>query len=88
VATFEARAVRTSTAGRGAIDLFWPRMLVVEHKSAGKSLDDAIDQALDYLDSVDQRELPLFVIRRDFARFKVRDLETGDTFESSVKKMP
>lgn len=88
VATFEARAERTSTAGRGAIDLFWPKMLVVEHKSAGKSLDDAIDQALDYLDSVDERELPRLVISSDFALFKTHDLETGETADFSLEQFP
>lgn len=88
VATFEARAERTSTAGRGAIDLFWPKMLVVEHKSAGKSLDDAIHQALDYLDSVDERELPRLVVSSDFARFKVRDLETGEITDFSLDEFP
>lgn len=76
-ATFEAQAQRTSTLGPGSIDLFWPRMIVVEHKSAGKSLNDAIHQAMDYLDSVDERELPRLVISSDFARFMVHDLETG-----------
>lgn len=37
VATFEARAKRESTGGRGRIDLLWPGTLVAEHKSdAGK----------------------------------------------------
>ena len=38
VATFEARAKRESTGGRGRIDLLWPGTLVAEHKSAGKDL--------------------------------------------------
>jgi len=88
VATFEARAERTSTAGRGAIDLFWPGMLVVEHKSAGKSLDDAIHQALDYLDSVDQRDLPQLIVSSDFARFKVRNFETGEVTDFSLDEFP
>lgn len=32
----------------GFIDFFWPGMLMVEHKSAGKDLEKALGQALDY----------------------------------------
>lgn len=31
------------------IDLFWPGRVLAEHKTAGKSLDGALAQALDYL---------------------------------------
>lgn len=74
VATFEARAKRTSTGGRGRIDLLWPNVLVAEHKSAGKSLADAEQQALDYLDSIDEDRFPGVVITSDFARMRVLDL--------------
>lgn len=36
-ARFEQTAKRESTGGRGRIDMFWPRLLIVEHKSAGKN---------------------------------------------------
>ena len=31
------------------LDLFWPGVLLVEHKSRGKNLDDVVDQAIGYL---------------------------------------
>lgn len=74
VATFEARAQRTTTGGRGRIDLFWPGVLAVEHKSAGKDLDAAEQQCLDYLDGMDDSQFPGWVITSDFARIRVRDL--------------
>lgn len=74
VATFEARAKRTSTGGRGRIDLYWPGTLVAEHKSAGKDLDFAEAQALDYLDSIDQENFPGVVITSDFSNIRIRDL--------------
>ena len=74
VAAFEARAKRTTTKGGGFIDLFWPSTLIAEHKSAGKSLEDAEDQALDYLESIKEDDFPGVVITSDFAHIRVRDL--------------
>lgn len=74
VATFEARARRTTTGGRGRIDLLWPGVLVAEHKSAGRSLAEAEQQALDYLDSVDQADFPGVVLTSDFTRLRLLDL--------------
>ena len=36
VGVFEQRATRASTGGRGRIDLFWPGVLIAEHKSAAR----------------------------------------------------
>ena len=77
VATFEARAQRTSTGGRGRIDLLWPGTLVAEHKSAGQDLDAAESQAIDYLDSLSEQEYPSAVLTSDFTRVRIRDL-AGD----------
>lgn len=74
VATFEARAQRASTGGRGRIDLLWPGTLVAEHKSAGQDLDAAEGQAMDYLESLTAAEFPSAVITSDFARIRIRDL--------------
>jgi len=74
VGYFEARAMRESTGGRGRIDLFWPGVLVAEHKSAGKDLAAAEVQALDYLQSIDVKDFPGVVVTSDFANFRIRDL--------------
>lgn len=79
VATFEARAKRESTGGRGRIDLLWPSTLVAEHKSEGKDLAAAEEQALDYLESIDVKDFPGVVITSDFAHFRVRDLGGDNT---------
>ena len=47
VATFELNVKKLGGA-QGFVDLFWPGMLLVEHKSLGKNLDDAVDQAVVY----------------------------------------
>ncbi len=74
VVVFEQYAKRTSTSGDGRIDLFWPGALVWEHKSAGKSLNDAEAQALDYLDDLDQANSPEVVITSDFQSIGILDL--------------
>lgn len=81
VASFEKRAERFSTGGKGFIDLFWPGMLLVEQKSAGKDLNAAGDQAFDYLDGLAPKEFPAAVVVSDFARIKVTrfDDEVGGT---------
>uniref|UniRef100_UPI00374D463B type IIL restriction-modification enzyme MmeI n=1 Tax=Rhodoferax sp. TaxID=50421 RepID=UPI00374D463B len=62
----------------GYIDLFWPGMLLVEHKSRGKDLDEALTQAMDYFPGIAERDLPQLVIECDFARFRVQRLATGE----------
>jgi type I restriction-modification system DNA methylase subunit len=89
VAVFEKRAQRTSTAGGGFIDIFWPGTLIAEHKSAGKSLEDAEQQAIDYLESIDVDDFPGLVITSDFATLRIRDLG-GDNkpYSFPLTKLP
>lgn len=89
VASFEKRAERTSTGGRGRIDLFWPGTLVAEHKAAGKDLAAAEGQALDYLESLDAGDFPGVVVCSDFQRLRVLDL-SGDAkaFEFPLADLP
>lgn len=89
VATFEARAQRSSTGGRGRIDLFWPGVLVAEQKSAGKDLTAAEEQAIDYLESISDAAFPGHVVTSDFGRMRIRDLG-GDNvpFQFALKDLP
>lgn len=50
-------------------------MLLVEHKSAGKDLDSAFAQALDYFPGLEEHDLPRYIITSDFKNFKVYDLD-------------
>lgn len=63
----------------GFIDLFWKGNLIVEHKSAGKNLDKAYSQALDYFQGLKEEELPKYVIVSDFKRFRLYNLEENTT---------
>ena len=71
----------------GYIDLFWPGMLLVEHKSRGKDLDKALMQALDYFPGIAERDLPQLVIECDFVRFRVQRLATGENFAFDLKNL-
>lgn len=71
----------------GFVDLFWPGMLLVEHKSRGKDLDKALDQAMGYLPGIAERDLPQVMVVCDFAQFRVRHLATGDTRDFALKDL-
>lgn len=74
VATFE-EPVRKLGGKHGFIDLFWKGMLLVEHKSAGRDLARAKEQALDYFPHLKPEELPRYVLVCDFQNFELYDLE-------------
>lgn len=78
VAVFEKAVKRTSTGKDGRIDLYFPGVLVAEHKSEGKSLEEAEAQALDYLASLDAADTPNVVITSDFAHLRLLDLASGE----------
>lgn len=81
VASFEEPVKRIS-GDYGYIDLFWPRMVLVEHKSLGKDLGKAESQAFRYIQDLAREgrtnEIPRYVIVSDFARIALHDLEPED----------
>ncbi len=81
VATFEEPVSRIG-GSTGFIDLFWPGKLLVEHKTAGQSLDSAESQAFRYIrdlvTSGRQDEVPRYILLSDFQRFALYDLEPDD----------
>lgn len=89
-AAFERHTHRTSTGGHGFIDLLWPGMLLAEHKSRGANLDNAMNQALDYIDNLPDADLPRLVVVSDFARLRVLDLDDPqrDEFEFPLSDFP
>ena len=77
VAVFEQKAERFSGSKHGRIDVFWPGVMLAEHKSAGVDLDAAFEQATDYFAGISDAELPRYVLVSDFQHFRLHDLE-GD----------
>lgn len=86
VASFE-EPVKLRGDKQGFIDLFWKGLLLVEHKSRGKSLDKAHTQALDYFPGITERHLPKYVLVSDFARFRLYDLEENEEYEFALKDL-
>lgn len=76
VATFEQR-VKTLDGKGGFIDLLWKGVLLIEHKSRGKDLERAYNQAKDYFPGLKESELPKYILVSDFERFALYDLESG-----------
>lgn len=91
VASFE-EPVKKLTGASGFIDLFWKGKLLVEHKSAGKPLDRANAQAMEYVQGLvnagRQAELPQYVVVSDFARVALHDLESGESAEFPLGELP
>lgn len=87
VAVFE-KSVKKNNQNTGAIDLFWKGVLLVEHKSLGKSFDKAESQAFEYLENLPENELPEYVLISDFAKFRLFNLETNEEIEFSLEELP
>lgn len=87
LATFEHN-IKKASGAQGFIDLFWPGMLIAEHKSRGKNLDSAYSQATDYFPGLKDSELPRYIIVSDFARFRIRNLDSGHEFEFPLTELP
>ncbi len=74
VATFE-EPVKKLSGQYGFIDLFWKGTLLVEHKSAGRNLVRAKEQALEYFPKLRPEELPRYILVSDFQNFELYDLD-------------
>src|ERR1017187_5111962 len=81
VASFE-EPVKKISGDYGYIDLFWPGIVLMEHKSAGKDLGNAESQVFRYIQDLARegrhQEIPRYVIVCDFARVALHDLEPED----------
>lgn len=79
VASFE-ESVKKISGDYSRIDLFWPGIMLVEHKSFGEDLHKAETQAFQYIrelaaDPKRRDEIPRYIIVSDFARIAIHDLE-------------
>ena len=80
VATFEQQ-VKKIDDKQGYIDLLWKGVILIEHKSRGKDLEKAYQQARDYFPGLTEKELPRYILVSDFERFKLYDLEESRQYE-------
>ena len=65
----------------GFVDLYWPGVLLVEQKSAGRDLSKAYDQAGEYFDSLKVSDQPRYIMVSDFQTFALTDLDERETLE-------
>lgn len=81
--------VRSSTTNTiQFIDVLWSGIVLIEHKSAGKSLDAAEKQARDYLVSLPSHDRAPFLIISDFATIRIIDVFQGTTSEFALDELP
>ncbi len=69
----------------GFIDLLWKGKLLIEHKTAGASLEAAETQAFDYIQDLQTvgrgDEIPRYILLSDFQRFALYDLEPDEQLD-------
>jgi hypothetical protein len=87
VATFEEPVKRLGDK-RGYLDLFWKGMLLAEHKSAGRNLARAKEQALDYFPLLKQEDLPRYLLVCDFQNFELFDLDERAEVKFKLADLP
>jgi hypothetical protein len=83
VATYEQR-VKLLNDKHGFMDLFWPKTLLVEQKSARLDLSKAGVQAMDYVDGIRADDQPKYVLTCDFQTWNLLDLDAGKTISFAL----
>lgn len=87
VAVYEEK-VKKLNDKQGFIDLFWPGTLLVEQKSAGRSLRKAREQATDYFLALKENEKPRYILLSDFQTFEFLDLEENTKRYFTLSEFP
>ena len=72
----------------GFIDLFWPGVLIVEQKNAGRGLARAYDQAGEYFDALPENQRPRHILVSDFQTFELHDLDERKTTTFPLADLP
>ncbi|MCL2148750.1 MAG: N-6 DNA methylase, partial [Methanomassiliicoccaceae archaeon] len=80
-------AVNKLDERKGHADYLWKGKVIIEHKSRGKDLDEAFQQAMDYTTLLTKSEMPRYILVSDFRRFRMKDLEDKDTIEFELKDL-
>ena len=72
VALYE-RQVKKLNNNKGFIDLFWPKVLLIEQKSEGRDLKKAMEQADEYFLELEEKLRPRHILACDFQKFHLVD---------------
>ena len=87
VARYEEHVAKLDNRS-GFIDLFWPGVLIVEQKSAGRDLGKAYGQAGEYFDALPERDRPRYILVSDFQTFELHDLDERETVSFPLSHLP
>ena len=87
VARYEEHVRRLDNTS-GFIDLFWPGVLLVEQKSAGRDLVAARDQAGTYFDALPERDRPRYQLLCDFQTFELLDRDEREETRFALADLP
>ena len=82
---FEHR-VKFTDGSQGYADCFWQGKILVEMKSAGKDLDAAYQQAMEYVRTLPTADYPHAVVVSDFQRFRFYNLEKDNALAEFALK--
>ena len=78
----------SSTTARASSTCFWPGVLLVKQKSAGRDLKAAYEQAGEYFDALPERERPRYILVSDFQTFELHDLDERETVAFPLADLP
>ena len=87
VARYEEHVRRLDDTS-GFIDLFWPGVLLVEQKSAGRDLVAASQQAGSYFDALPERDRPRYQLLCDFRSFELLDRDEREETRFTLADLP
>ena len=87
VARYEQHVTKLDNSA-GFIDLFWPGVLIVEQKSAGRDLKKAYEQAGGYFDALPEHDRPRYILVSDFQTFELHDLDERETIAFPLADLP
>ncbi len=84
----DRKRVSAPGGSSGFIDLFWPGVLIVEQKSAGRDLEKAYGQAGEYFDALPERDRPRYILVSDFQTFELHDLDEREEVTFALADLP
>lgn len=84
---YEKRVKSTLSGNQEYIDVYWKNVALIEHKSAGQSLDKAELQARGYWLSLAPGYRPKTIIVSDFLNFRIVDVAINRTHEFPLSKL-
>jgi len=70
------------------IDCLWAGVVLIEHKSAGKDLDGAEQQARDYLEALSPHLRPPTIIVSDFQTIRIVQVIRGTSHQFPLSEPP